>query len=340
MVPCFCCVKSARIILEFGKINRTQLAPGKKEGRKNCALDPIEGPPSRAFMPPFPLPRNLHFTRVIILERLNRTTLSSFLHQVEWRTYVTTHRLSSPRKKDHNSLSQIYPPPPPPIHSKPRGQFGKGFDQPKQSTKEGSSPVTNLNFAEFNSKPKKARLFMATTSKGHIGGRPTYRFLPSMDRDYSLSDSTFEFDESELYNNSARGDEYRQSRRRNNDDEDEDDEVHSGDGDGGDRVPPHEFLARTRIASFSVHEGIGRTLKGRDLSRVRNAIWGQNRFPRLDPTRTYDYRIHELINYHQMRVSKTGILLLCVGRSKSDILNSHRERSSSGSMIGEVWVLA
>ena len=43
------------------------------------------------------------------------------------------------------------------------------------------------------------------------------------------------------------------------------------------RVPPHEFLARqtarTRTASFSVHEGIGRTLKGRDLSRVRNAIW-------------------------------------------------------------------
>ncbi|KAF8397690.1 hypothetical protein HHK36_016612 [Tetracentron sinense] len=51
--------------------------------------------------------------------------------------------------------------------------------------------------------------------------------------------------------------------------EDEDDE--------DSRVPPHEFLARqferTRIASFSVHEGIGRTLKGRDLSRVRNAIW-------------------------------------------------------------------
>ncbi|KAK1429172.1 hypothetical protein QVD17_11376 [Tagetes erecta] len=39
------------------------------------------------------------------------------------------------------------------------------------------------------------------------------------------------------------------------------------------KVPPHEYVAKTRIASFSVHEGIGRTLKGRDLSRVRNAIW-------------------------------------------------------------------
>ncbi|XP_051134668.1 uncharacterized protein LOC127253906 [Andrographis paniculata] len=50
----------------------------------------------------------------------------------------------------------------------------------------------------------------------------------------------------------------------------------------GNRIPPHEFLARqmaaTRIASASVHEGIGRTLKGRDLSRVRNAIWQKTGF--------------------------------------------------------------
>nr|GLL43099.1 uncharacterized protein LOC109193147 [Ipomoea trifida]GMD71239.1 Classical arabinogalactan protein [Ipomoea batatas]GMD71240.1 Classical arabinogalactan protein [Ipomoea batatas] len=73
-------------------------------------------------------------------------------------------------------------------------------------------------------------------------------------------------------------DEYRENRRRDCDDDFDDEE----DGDGGDRVPPHEFvaqqLARTRIASFSVHEGIGRTLKGRDLSRVRNAIWKKTGF--------------------------------------------------------------
>ncbi|CAH8386066.1 unnamed protein product [Eruca vesicaria subsp. sativa] len=39
------------------------------------------------------------------------------------------------------------------------------------------------------------------------------------------------------------------------------------------RVPPHELLASRRNASFSVHEGAGRTLKGRDLSRVRNTIF-------------------------------------------------------------------
>nr|AFK46583.1 unknown [Lotus japonicus] len=45
------------------------------------------------------------------------------------------------------------------------------------------------------------------------------------------------------------------------------------DQDGGSQLPPHEYLARARGASFSVHEGKGRTLKGRDLRSVRNAIW-------------------------------------------------------------------
>uniref|UniRef100_A0A7N0UJD7 Senescence regulator n=1 Tax=Kalanchoe fedtschenkoi TaxID=63787 RepID=A0A7N0UJD7_KALFE len=47
------------------------------------------------------------------------------------------------------------------------------------------------------------------------------------------------------------------------------------DEDEEEMIPPHEFiarrLARTQI-SASVCEGAGRTLKGRDLSRVRNAI--------------------------------------------------------------------
>ncbi|XP_027341977.1 uncharacterized protein LOC113854882 [Abrus precatorius] len=42
------------------------------------------------------------------------------------------------------------------------------------------------------------------------------------------------------------------------------------------KLPPHEFiarrLARSQISSFSVFEGVGRTLKGRDLSKVRNAV--------------------------------------------------------------------
>lgn len=51
-------------------------------------------------------------------------------------------------------------------------------------------------------------------------------------------------------------------------------EDYESDEDGADhRLPPHEYLARRRGASLSVHEGVGRTLKGRDLRRVRNDVW-------------------------------------------------------------------
>ncbi|XP_077252709.1 protein S40-6-like [Tasmannia lanceolata] len=50
-----------------------------------------------------------------------------------------------------------------------------------------------------------------------------------------------------------------------------------------DRVPPHEYLAREyensrKSAATSVLEGVGRTLKGRDMSRVRDAVWSQTGF--------------------------------------------------------------
>ncbi|KAJ6816141.1 suppressor protein SRP40-like [Iris pallida] len=50
------------------------------------------------------------------------------------------------------------------------------------------------------------------------------------------------------------------------------------DGDDGDErvLPPHEWLAkklaRSQISSSSVCEGAGRTLKGRDQAKVRNAV--------------------------------------------------------------------
>ncbi|XP_030526643.1 uncharacterized protein LOC115738223 [Rhodamnia argentea] len=77
--------------------------------------------------------------------------------------------------------------------------------------------------------------------------------------------------------------EYRENRRRGSlendffDDEGEEEEDEGRCGNGGRNrrwVPPHELVARTaRMASsFSV------TLKGRDLSRVRNAIWAKTGF--------------------------------------------------------------
>ncbi|CAE6136203.1 unnamed protein product [Arabidopsis arenosa] len=54
------------------------------------------------------------------------------------------------------------------------------------------------------------------------------------------------------------------------------------DDDDGCMVPPHEWvarkLARTQISSFSMCEGVGRTLKGRDLSKVRNAVLSKTGF--------------------------------------------------------------
>ncbi|PWZ36842.1 hypothetical protein Zm00014a_003791 [Zea mays] len=63
------------------------------------------------------------------------------------------------------------------------------------------------------------------------------------------------------------------------DDDDDDDGSSYGRARGGaEMVPPHELAWRSRAASLSVHEGIGRTLKGRDLSRVRDAVWKKTGF--------------------------------------------------------------
>ncbi|OWM86341.1 uncharacterized protein LOC116208715 [Punica granatum] len=44
-------------------------------------------------------------------------------------------------------------------------------------------------------------------------------------------------------------------------------------------VPPHVYLARSRkMLATSVFEGQGRTLKGRDMSRVRDAVWSRTGF--------------------------------------------------------------
>lgn len=59
------------------------------------------------------------------------------------------------------------------------------------------------------------------------------------------------------------------------------------DGDAGEdddemMLPPHEIVARGSAKSpkttFSVLEGVGRTLKGRDLRQVRNAVWRRTGF--------------------------------------------------------------
>ncbi|XP_038986681.1 uncharacterized protein LOC120112115 [Phoenix dactylifera] len=61
-------------------------------------------------------------------------------------------------------------------------------------------------------------------------------------------------------------------------------EMDDGDLDGDEEMlPPHEIVARrsgidSPMTTFSVLEGVGRTLKGRDLRRVRNAVWRKTGF--------------------------------------------------------------
>ncbi|KAG8647014.1 uncharacterized protein LOC110622488 [Manihot esculenta] len=69
------------------------------------------------------------------------------------------------------------------------------------------------------------------------------------------------------------------AKQRNSKFREEDDD----DGGGDEEIlPPHEIVARASRNSpkttFSVLEGVGRTLKGRDLRQVRNAVWRQTGF--------------------------------------------------------------
>ncbi|KAL6649068.1 hypothetical protein ACP70R_013292 [Stipagrostis hirtigluma subsp. patula] len=52
----------------------------------------------------------------------------------------------------------------------------------------------------------------------------------------------------------------------------------SDEEEGEEMVPPHVVAARRHARSSSVLEGAGRTLKGRDLRRVRNAVLRQTGF--------------------------------------------------------------
>ncbi|CAH8388454.1 unnamed protein product [Eruca vesicaria subsp. sativa] len=66
--------------------------------------------------------------------------------------------------------------------------------------------------------------------------------------------------------------------------------THDEDDDEDSMVPPHELvarrLARTQISSFSMCEGIGRTLKGRDLSKTRNDVLTKTGFLESNVTST------------------------------------------------------
>jgi len=72
------------------------------------------------------------------------------------------------------------------------------------------------------------------------------------------------------------------ARRRHCDFDDNDEDEDGEEDEDEEMVPPHEFVARNSdqspMLAYSVLEGIGRTLKGRDMRQVRNAVWRQTGF--------------------------------------------------------------
>jgi hypothetical protein len=139
-------------------------------------------------------------------------------------------------------------------------QFADDSFELDESDLYNNSVSTHSNSPEFFSKP--SRLGNKTRTSNNMNRSGLSASVPINIPDWSK----------------ILGDEYRGNQREetNGRGDDDDDESDGGDEvlfDGGAMIPPHEFLARTRIASCSVQEGIGRTLKGRDLSKVRNAIW-------------------------------------------------------------------
>ncbi|XP_074284467.1 uncharacterized protein LOC141609180 [Silene latifolia] len=56
------------------------------------------------------------------------------------------------------------------------------------------------------------------------------------------------------------------------------DESYEDENDDEEMLPPHEIVAMKLKTTSSVLEGVGRTLKGRDLRQVRDAVWRQSGF--------------------------------------------------------------
>ncbi|XP_027347767.1 uncharacterized protein LOC113859150 [Abrus precatorius] len=113
----------------------------------------------------------------------------------------------------------------------------------------------------------------------HKASGSSSRLIPSIPRPPALS-SSVRFHQSAPLNVPILSEAMTNARRKRR-------ELDADDGGGGgeeeeeeeEMVPPHEITARnsaqSQMLACSVLEGVGRTLKGRDLRQVRNAVWRQ-----------------------------------------------------------------
>ncbi|KAI4307997.1 hypothetical protein L6164_031117 [Bauhinia variegata] len=161
---------------------------------------------------------------------------------------------------------------------KDRTEYGSGVSKAKESFSSSSSvpvPRPLPTAARMIPRPSSGN---SSTSSSHDEAKVLQQSAPVNIPDWSKIYGT---KPNKALKNASRFDDY-------NDDDvgagvvnyggDSDDEEEEEEDDEYDdaKLPPHEFiarrLARNHISSFSVFEGVGRTLKGRDLSKVRNAV--------------------------------------------------------------------
>ncbi|XP_004500079.1 uncharacterized protein [Cicer arietinum] len=156
------------------------------------------------------------------------------------------------KPKDNKDLCSLVVPRsiPIPIASRmiPRTSSGSSSASSSHETKafQQSAPV-NI--------PEWSKIYGNKVNKTNVKNVSMY----NNDYDYDYYDNQGDYDDDGVVVN----------HHGNQDEEEEDDEYNT-------KLPPHEFiarrLARSQISSFSVFEGAGRTLKGRDLSKLRNSV--------------------------------------------------------------------
>ncbi|KAK2644496.1 hypothetical protein Ddye_019691 [Dipteronia dyeriana] len=146
----------------------------------------------------------------------------------------------------------------------------------QQQSCEDSSPHQMRRFKSTTSTtvaPKMIRRAHEANNKAHVQQSSAPVNIPDWSKIYGNNNKNANFLGSSSRNGSWVVDHGHCHGDGDNDDDDDDDDDNNNEDD---MVPPHEWLAkklaRSQISSFSVCEGIGRTLKGRDLSKVRNAI--------------------------------------------------------------------
>ncbi|XP_027333208.1 uncharacterized protein LOC113848045 [Abrus precatorius] len=150
------------------------------------------------------------------------------------------------KDKDHSSLL--------PNPSKPLSTTARMIPRASNSSASSSNEAKGLQQSAPVNIPDWSKIYRKNKNKAPKGNASRFH-----DYDMNHVSVVDGEDDSDGVNYGKDSDEY----------EEENDEYDS-------KLPPHEIiakrLARSQISSFSVLEGAGRTLKGRDLSKVRNAV--------------------------------------------------------------------